>query len=177
MIKNWAMAVCVAVAGLVVAVNAAAQNGFGAESAAAFQSECAASGGGAELCTCVWNGIQQGMSGAEYQALDAALRSQQLHPSMAKYELIVGVCNGTSRVTASNPAAYPGHTSTNFMNGCQQGGVSHAICACSMNEIERTLTLQQFTELDRMMSWGKGEEHALYPNFISIVQTCARNNQ
>lgn len=176
MIKTWAMAACVAVAGLVVAVNAAAQNGFAPHLQAQYQSECTAGGASAELCACVWNGVQQRMSGEEFQALDTAMRSQQLHPSMAKYELIVGVCNGTSRVTASNPEAYPGHTSTNFMNGCQQGGVSQAICACSMNQFERTMSLQEFTELDRMMSWGKGEEHPLYQSFISTVQTCARNN-
>lgn len=177
MIKTWAMAACLAVAALVVGVANAQQQLSPSERAARFTSECTSSGATSELCQCVWDGVQTRMTAEEYASFDAAIRSQQIHPSLAKFELIVGVCNGTSRVTASNPEAFPGHTSANFMNGCVPNGVSQAVCACIMNEVERTMSLQTFTELDRLMSWGRAEEHPARPQFIGIVQACVQRNQ
>lgn len=176
MIKTWALAACIGIAAIVTGVSAVAQQNFTAEQAATFNSECVAGGGDATLCQCVWNGVQTGMTAPEFASFDAAVRSENTHPSMGKYELIVGRCNGTNRATASNPEAYPGHTSTNFMNGCISGGVSQAICACSMNRFERELPLQTFAELDHMMRWNKGPGHPHYTTFVRIVQECARAN-
>jgi len=173
MIKTWAVAVCVGVAALVAGLGAAAQQSFTAEQGATFNAECTTNGGAGALCQCVWNGVQAAMTPPEYESLDAAVRSQNTHPSMGKYELIVGRCNGTNRATAANPEAYPGHTNTNFMTGCTGGGVSQAICSCSMNRFERELSLQTFTELDHMMRWNKGPGHPHYTTFVRIVQECA----
>ena len=176
MIKTWAMAVCLGAAAIVTSVGALAQQSFTPQQGAAYMAECTSAGSDQTLCQCVWNGVQTRMSAAEYAELDAAFRVQQIHPSMGKYELIVGECNGTSRVTASNPEAYPGHTSANFMSACVNSGVSQAICACTMNTLERQMPLQSFAELDHMMNWGKGEQHPQYPAFVQIVQTCAAQN-
>lgn len=177
MIKTWAIAVCIAMMTFMTLGVAVAQQRFSVEQQATYMSECTASpSGSAALCQCVWDGVQTRMTPDEYASLDTAVRNQQIHPSLAKYELVVGVCNGTSRVTASNPEAFPGHTSANFMNGCVQGGLSHAACACSMNEVERSMSLQTFTELDRMLGWGRGNQHAAWPQFAQIVQTCQRQN-
>ncbi len=177
MIRTLKMVLCAGVAALAAGLSASAQTGFTPAQEQTFTSECAAGGAEASLCACIWSGLQTRMSGAEFTAMDAAFRAQQTHPAMGAFELAVGECNGTSRITASNPEAYPGHTSANFMNGCVSGGVSQAICACSMNQIEREMPLQTFVELDRMMSWGKGEQHPQYQNFVRIVQQCAVNNQ
>ncbi len=177
MIKIWAIAACIALATFTTLGVAVAQQRFSAEQQAAYMSECTASPNGeAALCQCVWDGMQARMTLEEYTSLDAAVRSQQIHPSLAKYELILSVCNGTSRVTASNPEAYPGHTSANFMNGCVQGGTSQAVCACSMNEFERSMPLQTFTEIDRMLGWGRGQQHPAWPQFVQTVQACSRQN-
>jgi hypothetical protein len=140
MIRTIAIAACAILAAVSAGLSANAQNGYTAEQGAAFSAQCESDGNTPAHCTCLWNRIQSGMSVQDYVALANAYGAQTVHPLMGRFELMIGECNGTSRVTASNPEAYPGHTSTNFMNGCLGGGVAQAVCACSMNTLEREIT-------------------------------------
>lgn len=70
-----------------------------------------------------------------------------------------------------NFTPYPAEVRSNFMPGCMQGAVlSEAQCACIHRNLERELTLAEYTDLDRAAAEKK--DHPLMPRMKEIVLTC-----
>ncbi|NWG52334.1 MAG: hypothetical protein HXY28_01300 [Hydrogenophilaceae bacterium] len=70
-------------------------------------------------------------------------------------------------------AQYPAAVRQNFMAGCTQTGAPEAICACSLRNIEKEFSFQQFTEWENAMKVGA--PHDMTARVQTISLSCATN--
>lgn len=70
-----------------------------------------------------------------------------------------------------NTTPYPELFRTNFMNGCMVGS-SAPVCRCILDEVERTLTLDEFVDFDKAAEEKRMESHPMTPWFVGVIQAC-----
>lgn len=70
-----------------------------------------------------------------------------------------------------NFTPYPAEVRANFMPGCMKDGVlSEAQCACIHRNLERELTLAEYTDLDKAAA--EKRDHPLMPRTKEVVIAC-----
>jgi hypothetical protein len=70
-----------------------------------------------------------------------------------------------------NFTPYPAQVRANFMPSCMEGGVlSEAQCACIHRNLERELTLAEYTDLDKAAA--EKRDHPLMPRMKEVVVAC-----
>ncbi|MDP1738307.1 MAG: hypothetical protein Q8L23_12825 [Caulobacter sp.] len=70
-----------------------------------------------------------------------------------------------------NTTPYPELFKTNFMKGCMVGTPA-AACQCIIDEVERTLTLDEFADFDKAAEEKRMEGHPMTPWFRGVIQAC-----
>jgi len=68
---------------------------------------------------------------------------------------------------------YPAPVRQNFMTGCTQAGAPEAICACSLRNIEKEFSFQQFTDWENAMKVGR--PHDMTARVQALTGQCAAN--
>lgn len=73
-----------------------------------------------------------------------------------------------------NTTPYPELFKSNFMKGCMTGS-SAPVCRCILDEVEHTLTLDEFADFDKAAEEKRMESHPLTPWFRGVIQACNAN--
>lgn len=76
-----------------------------------------------------------------------------------------------ARQTGANTTPYPEQFKTNFMKGCMEGS-AEPVCRCILDEVERTLTVEQFVDFDKAAEEKRIDSHPLTPWFRGVIQQC-----
>jgi uncharacterized protein YceK len=72
---------------------------------------------------------------------------------MRKVFLVVGVVLALAGCGGSAKQTYPGEAVQNYMNACATlPGGTHQVCRCTLNQLEKQLSLDEFKSIARAMS-------------------------
>lgn len=73
--------------------------------------------------------------------------------------VVAGCSSGGGAVTTTTAAAYPAEVRENFLETCGEGGqLDFDTCACLIDQLEATVPLDRFREIDAFLRGAPGSE-------------------
>ncbi|ANP45854.1 hypothetical protein [Candidatus Viadribacter manganicus] len=135
---------------------------------------CIEDGLSQDVCACFSGRLTTDLTYTDFQAMNQAVRNEQLHTSMAPVARIMDSCNPP--VTTPAAPITPGYTASyvvNFMSDCVAAPTDVGYCGCAVSAIQRVMSFEEAVAYDRLESWGRTSEHPKHIDIISAWFACA----